>query len=158
MWFRVLIVSVLLYVAGLAAHEYLRLLMIYIVGSDGSVTARPWHMSYLPVTIYTLHAQPAQPLDVTRQSIVNLLGPALASVPFAALLVYVREPIPLAALIANIVILAVYAAIGLGAVVLANVALLTTPELYFGVPLAVIVVAVLTVSLASAFRGSRIPE
>jgi hypothetical protein len=163
LWLRVLILSVLLFVAGFGAHEVMHLLVIYAVGSDGSIIARPWRMGYLPLTIYGLHAQPAQPLDLVRQSIVNFLGPALAAVPFAALLWYVREPIPAAALLANVVILVFYAGIELGDLLLEKVwnndiALLTTPEFNYGVPLLVIAITVVAASLLSVVRGSRIPE
>ena len=163
MWLRVLILSVLLFVAALGAHELMHLLVIYAVGSSGSIIVRPWQMGYLPITIYGLHAQPAQQLDLVRQSIVNFFGPALAAIPFVALLFYVREPIPLAALIANVVILAFYAIIELGDLLLekvwnTDVFLLTTPEFNYGVPLLIIVVTVLSVSVYSAFRGSRIPD
>jgi len=100
---------------------------------------------------------------VVRQSIVNFFGPFLAAVPFAALLVYVREPIALAALIANVVILVFYAIIELGDLLLEQVwgvdlSLLTTPEFNYGVPLLVIVLTALAATLVSAFRGRRIPE
>ena len=163
MWLRVLILSILLFIVGFGAHEVLHLLVIYAVGSDGSIIVRPWRMGYLPVTIYALHAQPAQQLDVVRQSIVNFFGPALAAVPFVGLLLYVREPIPVAALIANVVILLFYAVIELGDLLLekvwdADVSLLTTPEFNYGVPLLVIAMTVVGVSLLSAVRGSRIPD
>jgi len=159
----VLILSILLFIVGFGAHEVLHLLVIYAVGSDGSIIVRPWRMGYLPVTIYALHAQPAQQLDVVRQSIVNFFGPAIAAVPFMALLLYVREPIPVAALIANVVILLFYAVIELGDLLLekvwdADVSLLTTPEFNYGVPLLVIALTVVGVSLLSAVRGSRIPD
>lgn len=163
MWLKVLILSLLLYVAGFGAHEVLHLLVIYAVGAQGSIIARPWQMGYVPLTIYGLHAQPAQQLDIVRQSIVNFFGPALAAVPFAALLLYVREPIPVAALIANVVILVFYAVIELGDLLLeqvwnTDVPLLTTPEFNYGVPLLIIVLTVLTTSVLSRMRGSRIPE
>lgn len=163
MWVRVLILSILLFVVGFGAHEVLHLLLIYAVGSSGSIVARPWQMGYLPVTIWALHAQPAEQLDVTRQAIVNFFGPFLAAIPFAAVAWYVREPIPLAALIANVVILLFYAAIELGDVLLERVwnsdlSLLTTPEFNYGVPVLIIALTVLIVSLLSAVRGSRIPE
>jgi len=163
MWLRVLILSILLFIVGFGAHEVLHLLVIYAVGSDGSIIVRPWRMGYLPVTIYALHAQPVQQLDIVRQSIVNFFGPALAAVPFVALLFYVREPIPVAALIANVAILLFYAVIELGDLLLekvwdTDVALLSTPEFNYGVPLVVIALTVVGVSLLSAVRGSRIPD
>lgn len=165
MWLRVLIVSVLLFVAAFGAHEVMHLFLIYAVGGSGSIIARPWQMGYLPFTIYALHAQPAEQLDVVRQSIVNFFGPFLAAVPFAALLWYVREPVAFAALLANVVILVFYAVIELGDLLLENVwhtdlSLLTTPEFNYGVPLLVIVITVLTVAVVNVLRtrGSRIPE
>src|SRR6266487_2182669 len=97
----------------------------------------------------------AHPLALVRQSIVNFFGPAIAAVPFMALLLYVREPIPVAALIANVVILLFYAVIELFDLLLekvwdADVSLLTTPEFNYGVPLLVIAMTVVGVSLLSA--------
>ena len=165
MWWRVLVLSVLIFAAAFGAHEVMHLLVIYAVGSSGSIIVRPWHMGYLPFTIYALHAQPVEQLDVVRQSIVNFFGPFLAAVPLAALIWYVREPIPLAALIANVIILVFYAVIELGDLLLekvwnTDVSLLTTPEFNYGVPLLVVAVTVGTVAVADALsgRGSRIPE
>jgi hypothetical protein len=163
MWLRVLVLSLLLFVAAFGAHEVMHLLLIYTVGSQGSIVVRPWRLGYVDITIYALHAQPVEQLDIVRQSIVNFFGPLLAAVPFAALLLYVREPIPLAALIANVVILVFYAIIELGDLLLEEVwntdlSLLTTPEFNYGVPLGVIALTVLAVSLMSAIQGRRIPE
>jgi hypothetical protein len=164
MWLRVLILSILLFVVGFGAHEVMHLLLIYAVGSPGGVIiARPWQMGYLPFSIWSLHAEPAVQLDLVRQSIVNFFGPFLAAIPFAALLLYVREPVPLAALIANVIILVFYAVIELGDLLLEQVwntdfSLLTTPEFNYGVPLLVVVLTVLTVVAFNALGGSRIPE
>jgi hypothetical protein len=165
MWWRVLILSLLLFVAAFGAHEVLHLLLIYAVGSSGAIIVRPWHLGYVDFTIYALHAQPSEQLDVVRQSIVNFFGPILAAVPFAALLIYVRHPVAMAALIANVVILVFYAAIELGDLLLeqvwdTDIPLLTTPEFNYGVPLAIIAVAVLSVLTLELLRGrgSRIPE
>jgi len=162
MWLRVLILSVLVFVAAFGAHEVMHLLLIYAVGGQGSIVVRPWPMGYVNLTIYALHAQPAQELDVVRQSIVNFFGPFLAAVPLAALLWYVREPVPFAALAANVVILVFYAVVELGDLLLekvwnTDVSLLTTPEFNYGVPLAVIAITVLAVSVTSAIQGRRIP-
>jgi len=115
--------------------------------------------------VWALHAQPSAPLDVVRQSIVNFFGPFLAAVPFAALLWYVREPIPVAALVANVVILVFFAVIELGDLLLeqvwnTDVSLLTTPEFNYGVPLLVILLTGLTSTVLSAIRerGRPIPE
>jgi len=160
---RVLVLSLLLFMVGFGAHEVMHLLLIYAVGADGSIIARPWRLGYVDFTIYALHAQPAHQLDVVRQSLVNFFGPFLAAIPLAGLLLYIREPIPFAALAANVVILVFYAVIELADVLLeavwrVDVPLLTTPEFNYGVPLLVIVVATLTVAILSAVRGRPIPE
>ena len=160
---RVLILSLLIFVAAFGAHEFMHLLLIYAVGAQGEIVARPWQLGLVNFSIWSLHAQPTAQLDVVRQSIVNFFGPFLAAVPFAALLLYVREPVPLAALIANVVILVFYAVIELGDLLLEQVwntdaPFLTTPEFNYGVPLAVIVVTALIVYGLSAMQGRRIPE
>jgi len=154
---------VLVFFVAFGAHEVMHLLVIYAVGSSGSIIVRPWQMGYLPFTIYGVHAQPAEQLDLVRQSIVNFLGPFLAAVPLAGLIWYVREPIPLVALIANVVILVFYAGIELGDLLLekvwnTDVSLLTTPEFNYGVPLLVIALGVLGAVIWDRLRGSRIPE
>src|SRR3989440_11380283 len=98
---------------GFGAHEVMHLLVVYAVGADGSIIARPWRLGYVDFTIYALHAQPADPLDVVRQAIVNFFGPFLAALPLAGLLLYVREPIPFAALGAKLVVLAFHGIIEL---------------------------------------------
>jgi len=163
MWWRVLVVSVLLFFAGFGAHEVMHLLVIYAVGSQGEIIARPWHLYFLDFSIWSVHAQPSEQLDVTRQAIVNFFGPFLAAIPFVVLVIYVREPIALAALIANVVILFFYAGIELAYVLLESVwhtdaPLLVTPEFNYGVPLAIILIAVAGASLTSALGGRRIPE
>jgi hypothetical protein len=160
---RVLVLSLLLFAVAFGAHEVMHLLVIYAVGGQGSIIVRPWRLGLVDFTIYALHAQPSQPLDVTRQAIVNFFGPFLAAVPLAALLVYVREPIPVAALIANVVILLFYAIIEAGDLLLetvnhVDVPLLTWPEFNYGVPLLIIVLTALTTWLFSALRGRRIPD
>jgi len=165
MWWRVLVLSLLVFVAAFGAHEVLHMLLIYAVGGSGAIIVRPWRMGYVDFTIYALHAQPSQQLDVVRQSIVNFFGPFLAAVPFAALLLYVRHPIALPALVANVVILVFYAVIELSDLLLEQVgntdlSLLTTPEFNYGVPLLIIVIAVLTAVVIEFLRGrgNPIPE
>lgn len=160
---RVLILSVLIFAGAFGAHEVMHLLVIYALGGQGSIIVRPWHMGYVDFTIASLHAQPAQPLDLPQQALVNFFGPFLAAVPLAALSVYVREPVALAALVANVAILIFYSIIELGDLLLekvwnVDVPLLTTPEFNYGVPALIIVVTVLAVALLSAVQGARIPE
>ena len=163
MWIRVLALSVLLFVGAFGTHEVMHLLVIYAVGGSGSIIVRPWEMGLVNLSIPSLHAQPAQPLDLTQQTIVNALGPLLAAVPLAALIAWVREPVPLAALIANVVILVFYAVIEAGDLILErvyhmDVGWLTWPEFNYGVPVLVIAITVLAARLLPAFRGSQIPD
>ena len=160
---RVLILSVLVFVGAFGSHEVMHLLVIYAVGGSGSIIVRPWQLGLVNFSIPSLHAQPAQPLDVTRQTIVNALGPLLAAVPLGALLWWVREPVPVAALLANAAILVFYAAIEAGDLILervynTDVAWLTWPEFNYGVPVLIIAITVLIVRLFATDRGSRIPD
>jgi hypothetical protein len=160
---RVLVLSVLLFAGSFGTHEVMHLLTIYGVGGQGSIIVRPWRLGLVDFTINALHAQPAEPLDLTRQAIVNFAGPILAAIPLAALLVYVREPVVVPALIANIVILVFYAAIEGGDLLLeqvqhVDVPLLTWPEFNYGVPAAIIIATALIVRLLAAIGGRRIPE
>jgi hypothetical protein len=148
---------------GFGAHEVMHLLLIYAVGVDGSIIVRPWRLGYLNFTIYALHAQPAHELDVVRQAVVNFFGPFLAAIPLAALLLYVREPIPFAALAANVVILIFFAIIELADLLLeavshVDVPLLTTPEFNYGIPALIIVLTTVTAAILSAVGGRRIPD
>jgi hypothetical protein len=160
---RVLILSVLIFVGAFGTHEVMHLLVIYAVGGSGSIIARPWQMGLVNFSIWSLHAQPSPPLDVTRQTIVNAAGPLLAAVPLLGLLWWVREPVPVAALIANVVILVFYAAIEAGDLILESayhmdVSWLTWPEFNYGVPVLIIAFAVLAARLLPAFRGNEIPD
>jgi len=160
---RALILSVLLFFVAFGAHEVMHLLVIYAVGGQGAIIVRPWRLGLVDFTIYALHAQPGQPLDVTRQAIVNFFGPFLAAVPLAALLLYVRERIAVAALVANVVILVFYAVIEAGdelleAVNHVDVPLLTWPEFNYGVPVLIIALTALAVRLLSALDGRSIPD
>ena len=160
---RVLVLSLLVFVAAFGTHEVMHLLVIYAVGGSGSIIVRPWRLGLVDFTIYALHAQPAQPLDLTRQAIVNFLGPFLAAIPLLALLVYVREPVVVPALIANVVILFFYSIIEGGDLLLeavqhVDVPLLTWPEFNYGVPALIILLTVLAVRLLAAIRGRRIPD
>ncbi len=160
---RVFILSLLIFAGAFGTHEVMHLLVIYAVGGSGSIIVRPWQLGLVNFTIYGLHAQPSQPLDVTRQTIVNFLGPFLAAIPLAALLVYVREPVVVPALIANIVILLFYAGIEAGDVLLeraqhVDAPFLTWPELNYGVPLLILIATALIVWLLAALAGRRIPD
>lgn len=143
---RTLLLSVLLFGGAFGTHEVMHLLVIYAVGGSGSIIVRPWRMGFFDATIFALHAQPDQPLGLIQQLLVNFLGPALAAVPLAVLLIYVRERIVRLALWANIAILAFYALIEAGDLLLErqfdfDLGILTTPELNYGVPALIILIA-----------------
>jgi hypothetical protein len=143
---RTLLLSMLLFIGAFGTHEVMHLLVIYGVGGHGSIIVRPWRMGLVDVTIYALHAQPDQPLGLIQQLLVNFLGPALAAVPLAALLIYVREPVVRLALWANVAVLAFYAVIEAGDLLLErqfdfDLGILTTPEFNYGVPALIILIA-----------------
>jgi hypothetical protein len=147
--FQVLVLSLLLFATAFGAHEVMHLLVLYAVGGHGSIIVRPWQMSLVQATIYSLHVQPDQPIGLGRQLAVNVLGPVLAGIPLAVLLVYVREPVVRSALVANVAILAFYALIEGGDLLLEQFAefdagFLTSPEFNYGVPLLVILVAIVS--------------
>ncbi len=143
---RVLVLSLALFVAAFGTHEVMHLLVLYAVGGQGSIVVRPWRLGLFDATIYALHVQPDQPVGLVRQLLVNFLGPALATVPLAALLLLVREPVVRIALWANVAILAFYAIIEAGDLLLesafdVDLPILTTPEFNYGVPALIIVAA-----------------
>jgi hypothetical protein len=143
---QVLVLSLLLFAAAFGTHEVMHLLVLYAVGGHGSIIVRPWQMSLVQTTIYSLHVQPDQPIGLGRQLIVNFFGPVLAGIPLAVLLLYVREPVLRLALVANVAILAFYALIEGGDLLLESFAdfdagILTSPEFNYGVPLLVILFA-----------------
>jgi hypothetical protein len=142
------VLSLLLFVVGLATHEVMHLVVLYAVGGTGSLIVRPWHLGLFDATTYALHVQPDQPIGLARQLVVNFLGPALAAVPLAVLLLYVREQAVRVALAANVAILVFYAVIEAGDLWLESkfeidAPILTAPEFNYGVPALIILLAVL---------------
>src|SRR6266849_2118267 len=109
-----LLLSLLLFIVAFATHEVMHLLVLYAVGGTGSLIVRPWHLGLFDATTYALHVQPDQPIGLARQLLVNFLGPALAAVPLAVLLLYVRGRAVRIALAANVAILVFYAVIEAG--------------------------------------------
>jgi len=143
---RVLLLSVLLFIAAFGAHEVMHLLVLYALGGHGSMIVRPWRLGLVDATILSLHVQPDQPIGLGRQLLVNFLGPVLAAVPLAVLLVYVREPVVRLALWANVTILAFYALIEAGDLITEStydldLSILTTPEFNYGVPALIVLIA-----------------
>src|SRR5258706_14071081 len=155
---RVFVLSLLVFVGAFGTHEVMHLLVIYAVGGQGSIIVRPWRLGLADITIYALHAQPAQPLDLVRQTLVNFLCPALAAVPLGALPAVVRERTAVFALWANVLVLAFYALIEAGDVLFEerlnfDPSILTTPEFNYGVPLLIIVVGSVLAALPAPRRG-----
>jgi hypothetical protein len=149
---RVFVLSLLIFAGAFGTHEVMHLLVIYAVGGSGVIVVRPWRLGLADITIYALHAQPSEPLGLTRQALVNFLGPALAAVPLLALWAAVRETAARFALCANVLILAFYALIETGDLLVEergnfDISLLTTPEFNYGVPLLII--------LATTFLAMR---
>jgi hypothetical protein len=145
-----LLLSLLLFLVAFATHEVMHLLVLYAVGGTGALIVRPWHLGLFDASTYALHVQPDQPIGLGRQLLVNFLGPALAAVPLAILLIYVRgvreRPVRIA-LTANIAILVFYAVIEAGDLWLESAfgidaPILTAPEFNYGVPALIIVLAV----------------
>ncbi len=147
---RTLVLSLLLFVMGFATHEVMHLLVLYAVGGTGALVVRPWHLGLFDATTYALHVQPDQPIGLVRQLLVNFLGPTLAAVPLAVLLLYVRgvrERAVRIALGANVAILVFYALIEAGdlwleSAVGVDASILTAPEFNYGVPALIMLLAV----------------
>jgi hypothetical protein len=156
---QTLLLSLLLFVVAFATHEVMHLLVLYGVGGTGALIVRPWHMGLFDTTTYALHVQPDQPIGLARQLLVNFLGPALAAVPLAVLLLYVRGRVVRIALAANVAILVFYAVIEAGDLWLESAfgidaPILTAPEFNYGVPALIILLATYrAMSLSPAGRG-----
>lgn len=152
-----LILTLVLFGAGLLVHEGGHLAVINAVGGQGVLIVRPWRLNFLAGEIYGLHAQPLTPLSPLQQLLVNLGGPLLAAVPFALLLRLARGPAARIALGLNLGVLLFYAVIEALYVVLeAGYGLegewLTAAELNYGLP-ALVTLAVLTLAATSPEIG-----
>lgn len=155
---QTLLLSLLLFVVAFATHEVMHLLVLYAVGGTGALIVRPWHLGLFDATTYALHVQPDQPIGLARQLLVNFLGPALAAVPLAVLLLYVRDRAVRIALAANVAILVFYALIEAGDLWLESAfgidaPILTAPEFNYGVPALIILLAVLVAGLPATRGG-----
>jgi hypothetical protein len=155
---QTLLLSLLLFIVAFATHEVMHLLVLYAVGGTGALIVRPWHMGLFDATTYALHVQPDQPIGLARQLLVNFFGPALAAVPLALLLLYVRERVVRIALAANVAILVFYAVIEAGDLWLESAfnidaPILTAPEFNYGVPALIILLAVVVAGLPATRGG-----
>lgn len=160
--YRVLILSLVIFVLAFATHEVMHLLVLYAVGGTGSIVLRPWRLAFFDASIFALHVQPDQPVGTARQAIVNFLGPTLAAIPLVIVLAYVRERVVRIALLANLVILVFFALIETVDYLAESVfdvdyPVLTTPEFNYGVPLLIFIVAAYAVALGwwSSDRRAR---
>jgi hypothetical protein len=151
-------IAIVLFFPGLAVHESLHLVVLNLVGGHGSLVVRPWKFALIDLSLPSLHVQPVPALDLGRQLVVNFFGPALAAVIFAIPLFYVRNRSLRLALGAGIAVLIFYAVIE-SAYLLDDVYLnvdfgvLVTPELNYGVPLAICAMAGFLAVLRPRVRG-----
>jgi hypothetical protein len=146
-------IAIVLFFPGLAVHESLHLVVLNLVGGHGSLVVRPWKFALVDLSLPSLHVQPVPALDIGRQLVVNFFGPALAAALFAVPLLYVRNRPLRLALGASVATLAFYAAIEsvylLDDIYLnIDLGVLVTPELNYGVPLAICALA----GILAAFR------
>jgi hypothetical protein len=120
----------------------MHLVALYAIGSSGSLIVHGWRFTFLPITVYSFHAQPAAPLDLTRHLLFDFAGPALAALLLGVLTATVRDRVARAALLANLAILAFYGAIEPLDVLLdaaaAGAPFLLWAEFNYGVPLLVL--------------------
>src|SRR5713226_1793200 len=103
-----------LFFAGLALHESLHLVVLHLLGGQGSIIVRPWRFALVDLSLPSLHVQPVPALDFGRHLAVNFFGPALAAVLFAIPLLYVRDRRLRLALGASVAVLIFYAVIESG--------------------------------------------
>jgi hypothetical protein len=158
--YRVLLLSLVIFVLAFATHEVMHLLVVYAVGGTGTIVLRPWRLAFFDASIFALHVQPDQPIGTAPQAIVNFLGPTLAAIPLVIVLAYVRERVVRIALIANIAILGFFAIIETVDFLAESVfdvdyPVLTTPEFNYGVPLLIFITAAYAVALGWWSNGRR---
>jgi hypothetical protein len=151
-------IAIVLFFPGLAVHESLHLVVLNLVGGHGSLVVRPWKFALVDLSLPSLHVQPVPALDLSRQLAVNFFGPAVAAVLFAIPFVYVRNgPLKLA-LGAGVAVLIFYAVIE-SAYLLddlylnVDLGVLVTPELNYGVPLAICAAAGFLAALRPRVRA-----
>jgi hypothetical protein len=147
-----LILGLAVYLIALATHEVMHLVTLYAIGSSGSLIVHGWRFTFLPLTVYSFHAQPAVPLALGPHILFDFAGPALAAILLGLLAASVRDPVARGALVANLLILGFYALIEPLDVLLdatiGGAPFLLWAEFNYGVPLLVL--------LAASFRASRI--
>jgi hypothetical protein len=145
-------IAILLFFLGMAVHESLHLVVLKLVGGHGALIVRPWKFALVDLSLPSLHVQPVPALDLGHQLVVNFFGPALAAVLFAIPLLYVRSRELRLALGASVAVLIFYAVIESAyllddALLNVDLGFLVTPELNYGVPLAICAIAGLLAAL-----------
>jgi hypothetical protein len=132
----------------------MHLVTLYAIGSSGSLIVHGWRFTFLPVTVYSFHAQPAAPLAFGSHLLFDFAGPALAALLLGLLAVAVRDPLARAVLVANLAILGFYALIEPLDVLLdatvGGAPFLLWAEFNYGVPLLIL----LTMSLLASRRAA----
>jgi hypothetical protein len=120
----------------------MHLVALYAMGYQGTLVVRPWRFTFLPITVDSFHAQPAQALGFAPHLLFDFAGPALAALLLGLLALRVRDSLARTALLANLAILGFYAAIEPLDVLLDSARLgapfLLYAEFNYGVPLLVL--------------------
>jgi hypothetical protein len=154
---RTLAFAVGLFFVGFLVHESAHLLVLHLVGGQGTLIVRPWRFAIADLALPSLHVQPNPPLDTWRQALMNFSGPAVAAALFALWLWPIRNPDLRLAIQANVAVLVFYAVIEtayllLSAALRIDADLLVTPEFNYGIPLMIILGAAAARGLS---RGSQ---
>ena len=134
-----------LFFPAFALHEALHAAVVRALGHQAAVVIRPWRFALFNLALPSVHVQPVPPLDDARQLLDNFAGPALAAAVLAALGLLARPRWLRLALAANVCALLFYAAVEpldvLADTFGQDITPLVTPELNYGVPLAMFLVA-----------------
>jgi hypothetical protein len=128
----------------------MHLVALYAIGSSGTLIVHGWRFTFLPITVYSFHAQPAAPLAFGPHLLFDFAGPALAALLLGLLAVAVRDPLARGMLVANLAILGFYAVIEPLDVLLdatvGGAPFLLWAEFNYGVPLLILLAATLRIS------------
>ena len=154
---RTLAFAIGLFFVGFLVHESAHLLVLHLIGGQGSLIVRPWRFATVDLTLPSLHVQPNPPLDTWRQAIMNFSGPAIAAALFALSLRWIQTPDLRLAVEANVAILVFYAVTETAYLLLwstfhIDADLLVTPEFNYGVPLVIILIAAAARGLTPGVR------
>jgi hypothetical protein len=137
------VLGYVLILAGLAIHEVGHVVVLFLFGNGGTLAIDSWRLGIAEYYIYGIHVEPIVPLDFFNRALSDFLAPAMAIIPFALLLRYVKEQIPRVAIIANIFALAFFAILEPSYVIMENtlhreVGILGSPEFNIGVPILIL--------------------